>query len=128
MSDSITISGRQRNLLYKPTLDFLSVADDAYTAAIHGRYEEADRLGRQTCEELMFVLGDLRWQERAEDEVIPLVTPPSIVRGVVGRILAGAKLEVFEGTPEEIRRLEREAGDLRAVCEEVLASLPPEDA
>lgn len=45
MSGSITISGRQRNLLYKPTLDFLSVADDAYTVAIRGRYEEADRLG-----------------------------------------------------------------------------------
>jgi len=47
MGDSITISGRQRNLLYKPTLDYLSVADDAYLAAV--RYEEVDRLGRQTC-------------------------------------------------------------------------------
>ena len=83
MSDGITISGRQRNLLYKPTLDSLSVADDAYLAAVHGRYEEADRLGRQTCEELIFVLSDLRWEERQADEVIRLITPPPIVRRVV---------------------------------------------
>ncbi|MDQ2632102.1 MAG: hypothetical protein M3Y75_14195 [Actinomycetota bacterium] len=64
MSSGINISGRQRNLLYEPTLDFLSVADDSYLAAVHGRYEKADWLGRQTCEELTFVLDDLRWGER----------------------------------------------------------------
>jgi hypothetical protein len=128
VSDAIAISGRQRNLLYKPTLDFLSVADDAYLAAIHGRYEEADRLGRQSCEELTFVLGDLRWRERQPDAVIRLVTPPSVVRSVVGRILDGTRHEVFEGTQEEIRKLEREAGELRAVCEDVLAGLPFEGA
>jgi hypothetical protein len=126
VSGGITISGRQRNLLYGPTLDFLSVADDAYLAAIHGRYEEADRLGRQTCEELTFVLGDLRWRERQADEVIQLVTPPSIVRRVVGRILDGAKHEVFEGTQAEIRKLEWEARDLRLACEDVLTALPSE--
>jgi hypothetical protein len=126
VSGGITISGRQRNLLYKPTLDFLSVADDAYLAAIHGRYEEADRLGRQTCEELIFVLGDLRWRERQPDEVIRILTPPSIVRRVVGRILDGAKHEVFEGTQAEIRKLEREAGELRLACEDVLAALSSE--
>jgi hypothetical protein len=127
VSDGIAISGRQRNLLYKPTLDFLSVADDAYLAAIHGSYEEADRLGRQTCEELTFVLGDLRWRERQPDEVIRLVTPPAIVQRVVSRILDGAMHEVFEGTQEEIRKLEREAGELRLACEDVLAALPTED-
>ena len=53
------------------------------------------------------MLGELRWQEREADEVIRLVTPPSIMRSVVGRILEGPKREGSEGTPEEIRRLER---------------------
>lgn len=124
MSGAITISGRQRNLLYRPTLDFLSVADDAYLAAIHGRYEEADRLGLQTSEELTFVLADLGWRDRQADEVIQVLTPASIVRRVVGRILEGAKNEVFEGTRAEIRKLEREAGELRSACEDLLAALP----
>lgn len=126
MSGGITISGWQRNLLYKPTLDFLGVADDAYHAAVHGRYKEADRLGFQTCEELTFVLADLGWRERKADEVIHLRTPPLIVRRVVSRILEGAKHEVLEGSKAEIRKLEREAGELRLVCEEILATLPPE--
>jgi hypothetical protein len=108
VSDRITISGRQRNLLYKPTLDFLSVASDVYLSAIHGHYEEADRLAMQTCDELLFVLGDLGWLERREDEAIPVVTPPSIVRRVVSRILDGARHEVFEGTEAEIRPTQRE--------------------
>lgn len=128
MSGSVTISGRQRNLLYKPTLDFLSVADDVYLAAINGRYEEANRLGRQTCEELTFILGDLGWRERRADEVIQVITPPSIVRGVVSRILDGARHEVFEGTQAEIRKLESEAGELRSACEDILAVLPSEAA
>lgn len=123
MSGRITISGRQRNLLYKPTLDFLSVADDAYVAAIHGRYEEADRLALQTCDELLFVLGDLGWRERVADEVIPVVTPPSIVRRVVGRILDGATHEVFEGTESEIRRLREQERELCCTCEAVLSTL-----
>jgi hypothetical protein len=123
VSDRITISGRQRNLLYKPTLDYLSVADDAYVAAIHGRYEEADRLALQTCDELLFVLGDLGWRERSPDEVIPVVTPPSIGRRVVGRILDGATHEVFEGTEAEIRQLEERERELRSACEALLGAL-----
>jgi hypothetical protein len=125
VSGPITISGRQRNLLYKPTLDFLSVANDAYVCAIHGRYEEADRLALQTCDELLFVLGVLGWRERAADEKIPVGTPPRIVRRVVSRILEGATHEVFEGTKEEIRKLEQDARELQSACETVLADLPP---
>jgi hypothetical protein len=55
------------------------------------------------------VLGDLGWREKRVDEVIEVVTSPSIVRRVVGRILEGATHEVFEGTQEEIRKLEQDA-------------------
>lgn len=126
MTNGIIISGRQRNLLYRPILDFISVASDAYHAASHGLYEEADRLGLQTCEELTFVLADLGWREREADEVIRVATPPWIVRRVVNRILDGAKHEMFQGTQAEVRKLEGEAGELRSTCEEVLAVLPAE--
>ena len=124
MSQQATISGRQRNLLYKPVLDYLSVANDAYLVARAGRYEEADRLGRQTCEELAFVLTDLGWRERRADEVIQILTPPPIVRRVVGRVLEETQREVFEGTQAEIQKLEKESRDLRSACEAVLAALP----
>lgn len=123
----ITISGRQRNLLFKPILDFLESANDVYFAAKYGKYEEAFRLGLQTGEELTFLLGDLGLEEMPEDEVVHVRTSALIVRNVVGRILEGARNEVFEGSQAEIRKLEKETGELLVACEEVLAALPPED-
>lgn len=127
-SAGITISGRQRNLLYKAILDYLSVANDIYHAARHGLYEEAQRLALQTNEELIFVVSDLGWRGREADEVIPVRTPPSIVQRVVERILDEARREVFEGTQAEIRELEGEVRELWSACEEVLAVLPAEGA
>jgi hypothetical protein len=126
MSDRITISGRQRNLLYKPTLDFLSVANDAYLCAINGKFEEADRLAKQTCDELIFVRLDLGWKARRADETIEVATPPAVVRRVVSRILDGAEHEVFEGSRAEVQSLEQRQRELRSACEAVLAALPPE--
>lgn len=128
MSELITITGRQRNLLYLMTLDFMGAGSDAYHAASDGRYEEADRLALRTCDELTFVLNDLRWKERPDDEVIPVLTPPAIVRRVISRILADAEREVLEGTQTEINEFEQERRELRSACEAVLTDLPSERA
>ena len=128
LSGPITITGKQRNLLYLMTLDFMGAGSDAYHSASDGRYEEADRLALRTCDELTFVLNDLRWKERPDDEVIPLLTSPAIVRRVVNRILVDVEGEVLEGTQAEINEFEKERRELRSVCEDVLTELPLEGA
>lgn len=128
LSGPVTITGKQRNLLYLMALDFMGSGSDAYLAASDGRYEDADRLALRTCDELTFVLNDLRWKERPDDEVIPVLTPPAIVRRVVSRILVDVEREVLEGTQAEINEFEKERQEMRAACEDVLAELPSEGA
>jgi GTP-binding protein EngB required for normal cell division len=121
-----TISGKQHDLIQRAILRSLSVADDIYGAAMQKNYGEANELAIRTCQELTFLLADLEWEEKQDSDAIELITPPSIVRQVVSRILDKVKSEEFEGTEEEIRQLQEDSRELQSACEAVLTALPSE--
>jgi hypothetical protein len=83
VSDPITISAEDRDLLYHRIMVHLSGIDRVWLAARHNDYEEADRLGRQICDELTLLLDDLGWGETRGDEPVDLTSPPQVVRRVV---------------------------------------------
>jgi len=122
---SVTISHAQRDAVYDQILDRLSGIDDIWTAASTGRFETADRLGREFCDELRLVLDDLGWGEGPEVETIELTTPPDVLRRVFARLrdtAAGERAHrqddwVGNQEEEERNRLVGEA------CRAVLATL-----
>jgi len=82
----VTISHAQRDALYDRILDRLSGIEDIWLAASTQRYETADRLGREYCDELRLVLDDLGWGTGPEVETIELTTPPDVLRRVFVRL------------------------------------------
>jgi hypothetical protein len=121
----VTLSARQRDLLYDRILVHLSGIDDLWSAAMNNRLDDARRLGREFSDELRLIVDDLGWGERASDEPLELTTPPDVVRRVIDRI--GAMVEAEDVAEEEERVALREAEEerrlLRETCSQVLRDL-----
>lgn len=122
---TLTITGAQRDALYDWVYDRLSGIDDIWLAASNGRYETADRLGREYSDELRLVLDDLGWGDGPGGPTIELTTPPDVLRRVFGRLAGSgtAKPASGEEGPIDSRELDERDRLVGEACETVLAAL-----
>lgn len=117
-----SISAEQRDLLYERIYRHLAGVDSLWHAVSDGKFEEADRLSLELCDELTLVVKDLGWGERDDDRPIALQTPPEIVRRVLER-LCGEAEELDQAI--DLREVADENRQLITACKELLASFPP---
>lgn len=122
---AVTLSARQRDLLYDRILVHLSGIDDLWNAAMNDQFDVAERLGREFSDELRLVVDDLGWGERSSDEPLELTTPPDVVRRVIERIAAIVEAEDVAEEEERValRDAEEERRRLRETCSQVLRDL-----
>jgi hypothetical protein len=125
VSQSVTISGEDRDLLYNRILVHLSGIDAVWLAAEEKDFQTAERVSQEYCDELHLVMDDLGWGERHEEETIELTSPPDVVRRVMERLRADA-----DGLDEEEREIkaallkrEDENRRVRAACDQIIAAL-----
>lgn len=125
MSDAITISSEDRDLLYHRIMIHLSGIDAVWLAAHHKDFAAADRLGRQFSGELQLILDDLGWGETRGDEPVRLTSPPEVVRRVVEHLrdLASAEEAEDRKNREAVRLDEEESQEVRGVCDRLLGAL-----
>jgi hypothetical protein len=125
MAEPITITAAERDLLYHRIMIHLSGIDRVWLAARHKDYEEADRLGRQVCDELHLLLDDLGWGETRGEQPVELTSPPQVVRRVVEFLREQARAEDTDERKdrEAMRSAEEENREVRAVCDGVLDQL-----
>ena len=118
VAEPITITAEDRDLLYHRILIHLSGIDRVWLAARHSDFNEADRLGRQVCDELRLVLDDLGWGERRGEEPIELTTPVEAVRRVVGFLADQARAEdAAEGRERKAMQAEAdENSEVKSMC------------
>lgn len=128
MNDPITISAEERDLLYHRILIHLSGIDRVWLAARHHDYGEADRLGRQVCDELQLVLEDLGWGETRGQEPVEMTSPPERVRRVAEllRDLANAEETDERRSREAMQNAEAENREVRALCDRLLGAFDGE--
>jgi hypothetical protein len=120
-----TITHAQRDALYDQILDRLSGIEDIWLAASTGRYETADRLGREYSDELRLVLDDLGWGDGPDVETIGLTTAPEVLCRVFGRLrdtVAEERAHRQAGWIEN-RELEERNRLVSEACESVLEAL-----
>jgi hypothetical protein len=125
LAHCVTISSRQRDLLYDRIFMHLSGIDGVWLAVAQERFDDAQRLGREFSDELRLIVDDLGWGKRTDDEPFRLTTPPEVVRRVVERIAAMAEAENAVEEEERIaaRGAEEENRLVREACKQVLADL-----
>jgi hypothetical protein len=124
---SITISAEDRDLIYHRIMLHLSGIDRVWLAARHNDYREADRLGRQVCDELQLVLDDLGWGETRGDEPVELTSPPDVVRRAAGFLRDQAAGEDADESTERGARegTELENREVRQMCNRLLEAVEP---
>jgi hypothetical protein len=125
LSDTVKISGEERDLLYHRIMLHLSGIDRVWLAARHHDFAEADRLGRQVCDELQLVLEDLGWGETHGDGAVELASPPDLVRRVVLllRDLASPEKADERKSREAMQNAEDENRQVREMCDGLLEAL-----
>lgn len=125
MAEPITITAAERDLLYHRIMVHLSGIDRVWLAARHKDYEEADRLGRQVCDELHLLLDDLGWGDTRGEEPVELTNPPEVVRRVVEFLREQARAEDADERKdrEAMQSAEEENREVREACDAVLDQL-----
>lgn len=118
---SVRISAAERDALYEQIYVRLSGIDAVWLAAAAGDFEEAERLGRELCDELRLLMDDLGWGE-GSGESIELTTPPDVLERVLTRLRGLAEAQRTEEQREraEWQEREEETQRLLGVCERVL--------
>jgi hypothetical protein len=124
-----TITHAQRDALYDQVLDRLSGIEDIWLAASSGRYETADRLGREYSDELRLVLDDLGWGDGPGLETIELAGAPDVLRRVFGRLRETVADERAHRHADwiENHELEERTRLVGEACESVLGTLGAEE-
>lgn len=118
------ISAEQRDALYDRILDRLSGIGDVWLAASSGRFDTADRLGREYSDELRLVLDDLGWGDGPQCGV-ELKTDPAVLRRVFTRLRESSASERAAQATSwmESRVLEDRNRLIGEACDTVLAML-----
>jgi hypothetical protein len=125
MNPPITITAKQRDLLYHRLLVNLSGIDAVYLAVNDKNFETADRLRREFFDDLNLLMDDLGWSEVGDDQPVELTSPPEIVRSVFERLRVATILEDEDERRDRelLREAEEEKREVRAACDEVLSAL-----
>jgi hypothetical protein len=120
---SVRISAAERDALYEQIFVRLSGIDAVWLAAAAGDFEEAERLGREYCDELRLLSDDLGWGE-GSGESIELATPPDVLHRVLTRLRGLAEAQRAEEQRERAEWHEREEETQRVlgVCERLLGA------
>lgn len=120
---SVRISAEERDALYEQIFVRLSGIDAVWLSASAGDFEEAERLGRELCDELRLLMDDLGWGE-GSGESIELTTPPDVLRRVFTRLRGLAEAQRAQEQQERAEWQEREEETQRVlgVCERVLGA------
>ena len=121
---SPAISAPQRDALYEQILDRLSGIGDIEVAIQAERYDTAERLGREYCDDLRLVLDDLGFGE-GSGQPLELSASPEVLRRVLPRMRELAKGHVASVETQWVEAQEmRERSRLVAeACDTVLAGL-----
>lgn len=121
---SISLSERQRNLIYAVVLDRLTNIDEVWRVVETGDWQKAERLGREYADLLRLVVDDLGWGRERRGGV-DLGSPPDVLRGALGAIRGAVAIETEEERDMRLRAAEMEIDrrDTLAACEEVLQGL-----
>jgi hypothetical protein len=120
---SVRISAAERDALYEQIHVRLSGSDAVWLAAAAGDFEEAERLGREYCDELGLLIDDLGWGE-GSGESLELTTPPAVLHRVLTRLrgLAEARRAEVQEERAEWQEREEETQRVLGVCERVLGA------
>ncbi len=126
---SVTISHAQRDAVYGQILDRLSGIEDIWLAASAGRFETADRLGREYCDELRLVVDDLGWGQGPGGGSIELTTEPDVLRRVFARLRDSAAAERAHREADWVENREQEERNrvVGEACRAVLAMLEADE-
>jgi hypothetical protein len=87
---TITITAAQRDALYEEIYVSLSGIGDVWLAADAGDYDKAAELGRNYSDDLRLLIDDLGWGE-GSGETVELITPPAVLRRILGRLRDAAR-------------------------------------
>ena len=119
-----TISAAQRDALYDLIIDRLSGISDIAKAIQAKKYDHAECIGRDYCDELQLLLDDLGIGER-DGKPITLNTPPDVLRRILPRLRERARRysASLEAQWREGRQIEERNRLASQACEHVLADL-----
>ncbi|HVD41092.1 MAG TPA: hypothetical protein VNC16_08840 [Solirubrobacterales bacterium] len=118
-SARLSISKEQRDLLFERIISDLAGAEAILEAVRGEEWDKADRLSRNLCNGLTFVMNDLGWVVDNE-RPIEVSTSPLVVREVLEQLRAEAK----DLDPHiDVRGAAEENQELIATCERLLTSL-----
>jgi hypothetical protein len=119
-----TISAAQRDALYDQILDRLSGIGDIEVAIQAENYEDAERIGREYCDDLRLLLDDLGIGD-GSGEPVELTTPPAVLRRVLPRLRdrAAEHNAGLESGWAEVQELKERNRLVAETCEELLSVL-----
>lgn len=118
---SVSISGEQRNALYKELMAHISGVDDLRLAIEEEDFPKADRLAREFVDDLRLILDGLGWGDQSSDSV-ELTTPPADLRRILERLRgqAAERYEAERPEQEAFRANWDHTALVRDTCDEVL--------
>lgn len=121
---SPTVTWQQRNALYDQILDRLSGIGDIEIAIQAKRFEMAERLGREYCDDLRLLLDDLGFGD-GSGEPVELGAPPEVLRRVLPRMRERAKGHIasVEEQWAEAEEMKERSRLVTEACDTVLAGL-----
>ncbi|MGN6586694.1 MAG: hypothetical protein ACTHKT_04365 [Solirubrobacterales bacterium] len=123
----LTLSGRQRDLLYLVAIQRLTGIDQVWSAIEDQRWEEAQRLGREFADLLQLLVAGLGWGDATAEiaEAVRVEGSPDSLRRALETIRTEASVETEEQRDLRLRVAETEIDrrDTLEACDELLARL-----
>jgi hypothetical protein len=121
---SITITGRQRELLYDVIVSRITAIDRVWLAVEAKEWKEARLLSREFSDLLRLVGDDLGWGEGRE-EAVQLTVPPDVLQGAIEVIKREALVEDDEQRQNrlEVAQIQIEREDTVEACDGILAEM-----
>ncbi len=121
---SPAITAEHRDALYDQILDRLSGIGDIEVAIQAERYDTAERLGREYCDDLRLLLDDLGFGD-GTGEPIDLTAPPEVLRRILPRMreLAKGHAASVEAQWAEAEEMKERSRLVAEACDTVLAGL-----
>lgn len=125
---TLRITAAQRDALYDQILDRLSGIGDIELAIKAEKYRDAERLGREYCDDLRLLLDDLGLGEGSGEPVV-LATPPEVLRRTLPRLreLADRHAASQESEWVEVNELRERNRLVSEACGTLLDALGAED-
>ena len=119
-----TISAEQRDALYDQILDRLTGIGDIEVSIRSGRFEAAERLGREYCDDLRLLVDDLGFGESDGEPVAP-TAPAEVLRRTLTRLrdLALGHAASQEAEFAELRQIRDRSRLIAEACASVLDEL-----